>query len=671
MTSSLFAFSSRAVLSAEQNLAHFIAACRDELTVFGADLAWEQAWWIGVCRWTKLGVNGRCRLTADNVMSGTFQPFAKAYFRYQQGHKPQAAHHELMALRALEHALCAGHAQADPARISLAVLDVAAQAVQQYYATHSAYKAGCELERLAAFVSHHHLCHAHVSDWRWPVKPPQSGVRTGREAERLRQRKLPNARAMDSLAEIFANSPTEPRDIMTSSTWAMMMCVPSRVHEIVLLPVDLEVTEHDTHGRERYGWRYYAGKGYGWDVKWVPETMVAVAKEAVRRIRALTEPARALARWLASSPDAFYRHPQCPAVSPDTPLTVQQACQALGLADKGGDTCRASLRSWGLPNRHGDNTLRTLWQAVMQRQPADFPYLDRGRGLTYSNALFAIQKHLLHQRCGTSPVLLDAYARYATTRDLGPVSNTPIDSIFVRNGYVGELGAPLKVTTHQARHLLNTIAQQGGLSQLDIAKWSGRATVSQNRVYNHVSVQAQLAQCQSLSLGASVCVPQGHAVTAIPVSVQALDARQRGVSHVTPFGYCAHDFTMSPCEQYRDCLNCVEQVCIKGEEQALARLQQTLIVMEQEWEAADAGVKAGEYGADRWRDHHLSTLVRVRQLIAVLTDPAVEEGAAVALSRERDGSHLARVMDNMGLSLTDETSGPLTRMPHGQTFECP
>lgn len=661
MTSSLFAFSPHAALTVEQNLARFIQACRDDLTVFGADLPWDLAQWPGVCRWSKLGVNGRRRMTAHDVMSPDFLPFAKAYFRYQQGHKPIAAHHELMALRALEHALCVLCDKADPTQISLAVLDVAAHQAQRHYAKVSAYKVGLELERLATFVSAYQLCHAHVSDWRWPLKPPQSGVRTGRQADAMRQRKLPSDQAMDCLAEIFANGPTDPRDIMTSSTWAMMMCVPSRVHEIVLLSEDLEVTECDSQGKVRYGWRYFAGKGYGWDVKWIPDTMVAVAQEAISRIRALTAPARALARWLESSPSEFYRHAQCPNVGPDEPLTIQQACQALGLADTRGDTCRTSLRDWGLRNRDGDNTLLTLWKAVMQRQPPDFPYIDRARGLTYSHALFAIPKHLLHQGRRTSPVLLDAYSRYATTRDMGPVTNTRLASIFVRHGYHGAQGAPIKVTTHQARHLLNTIAQKGGLSQLDIAKWSGRATVTQNRVYNHISEQERVAQCQSLDLAAPLLGAQGAPVKANPVSLQTFNTRQRGMSHVTAFGYCTHDFTMSPCEKYRDCLNCVEQVCIKGEAEKLTRLQQTLTLMEQEWEAADAGGKAGEYGADRWRDHHLATIARLRQLIAVLTDPQVEEGAVVILAGERDGSHLARVMTNPAPSLTDDRCPPVKR----------
>lgn len=41
-------------------------------------------------------------------------------------------------------------------------------------------------------------------------------------------------------------------------------------------------------------------------------------------------------------------------------------------------------------------------------------------------------------------------------------------SIFDRHGYRTENGERVKLTSHQARHLLNTIAQRGGLSNLKL-----------------------------------------------------------------------------------------------------------------------------------------------------------------------------------------------------------
>jgi hypothetical protein len=47
-------------------------------------------------------------------------------------------------------------------------------------------------------------------------------------------------------------------------------------------------------------------------------------------------------------------------------------------------------------------------------------------------------------------------------------------NIFSRYGYYDDEGKPLLIRSHQPRHLLNTIAHYGEMSELDIAKWSGR-----------------------------------------------------------------------------------------------------------------------------------------------------------------------------------------------------
>lgn len=66
-------------------------------------------------------------------------------------------------------------------------------------------------------------------------------------------------------------------------------------------------------------------------------------------------------------------------------------------------------------------------------------------------------------------------------------SSGAVKNIFTRHGYTDDEGSSLFLRSHQPRHLLNTLAHHGELSELDIAKWSGRVSVIQNRAYNHVS----------------------------------------------------------------------------------------------------------------------------------------------------------------------------------------
>jgi hypothetical protein len=453
---------------AEANLREFIRLCRHDLTVFGADLDWESWWWRSVVQYTKIGTHTLLSgkpAPPEQLLDPAFSDFAKAYLRYQQGHKPTKTRWESQALKALEAGLLQVNGEAGVSGISGAVLDVSAALLRDAYSPGAAYHGGRELERLAKFVSKRCLVPADVSSWRSPIARLQDTVRTGAVAAARREKKLPAPEAMDALAEIFANDPSSPKDIFTSCTFAITMAAPSRLTEVLELPVDCEHVETDRDGNMRYGLRFYSGKGYGANIKWIPTEMVPIARTAIARLRVLTEPARQLAQWIENQPDKFYRHDSCPAVADDTPLSAEQASQALGIV---------SLFNKGLSRRAGVHTLDSLWRVVMTELPNTFPWLSKEKGVKYSEALFAMTQNLLHASRGVSPVRLWNPDVNVFNNDLSPRESLgPSNyhkSIFDRHGFTRADGTPLKLTSYQARHLLNTIVQRGGLSQPVVVK---------------------------------------------------------------------------------------------------------------------------------------------------------------------------------------------------------
>ena len=327
--SEIFHFKPKSEIEAERNLMEFISQCKTELTVFGNDLDWEEWRWPKAANFTKLGANSRTKDEA-NKLDDNFIDFAKAYFRYQQGHKPTGAKNELKALRTIETALLQSGVPASIHNLSIPILDNASQLMRDSYSNGSDYHGGRELERLAKFVTSKKLIAADLSGWRNPITRKKDDIQTGKKAKERREKKLPSEEALTALAEIFATDPTEPKDIFTSSTFAMLMCAPSRISEVLELPVDCEVERVDSKGVSRYGWRFYAGKGFGGDIKWIPTEMVGIAKEAIKRLTQLTEESRKLAKWIETNPDKFYRHESCPKVDDDQLLTMKEACQALG-----------------------------------------------------------------------------------------------------------------------------------------------------------------------------------------------------------------------------------------------------------------------------------------------------------------------------------------------------
>ncbi len=65
-------------------------------------------------------------------------------------------------------------------------------------------------------------------------------------------------------------------------------------------------------------------------------------------------------------------------------------------------------------------------------------------------------------------------------------------TVFSRNGKLAPDGRPWEITSHQLRHLLNTLAQSKYLPQSLIALWSGRANETQNAWYDHTSPEVHI-----------------------------------------------------------------------------------------------------------------------------------------------------------------------------------
>ena len=622
----VFQFKPKATLTAAENLEAFISKCRDQLTVFGSDIDWKEPVWPNITVFAKLGVITRKPVQGE-VQDPEFIDFAKAYFRYQQGHRPTGTKNESKALRAVEAALLQVNGNANIDGISISVLDEAAELARQNYSNGAAYHCGREIERLAKFLTENQLVSSAVQNWVNPIKRAEDKNKTGKEAKKNREEKLPSDIALNALAEIFANDSIHERDIFTTSVFAMLMSAPSRISEVLALPVDCEVFETDREGIERYGWRFFAGKGYEGDIKWIPTVMADIAKTAVARVRVLSENARQLAKWIEKHPDKFYRHANCPDVADDVPLTMEQTCMALGFAHNTPKTCRSCLKSRGLASEDGVHTLNSLWQHTMARLPDDFPWFDKDKGIKYNDALFALNANQLHGNRGCIPVELHKPTNNFFNNDLSPRETLEgkHSSIFDRHGYRAENGERVKLTSHQARHLLNTIAQRGGLSNLEIAKWSGRADVKQNRTYNHMTEYELVGMAERLDPTKALFGPVGEVAKHLPVTMQEFNTLEHAAVHVTEYGYCVHDYTMSPCEKFRDCINCSEQVCIKGDyTEKLDRIKKRLEKSERLFSLAEEAVVRGEMGADRWYQYHKKTVTRLRELVAILENPDIE-----------------------------------------------
>ena len=402
-------FEGKANREARKNVEEFICRCRDDLTVFGADLAWENWRWKGIVNFTKAGAPSQ-GVKPEQLLSQRIMPFAKAYIRYRQGHKPTKLKNEIKAIRCIEPALLKVKGKADITQVDVTVLDEAVVVARKVYKS-SAYQAGNQLAHLADFLSEHHMANF-PAGWKNPLSKPKEINRTGKKGQERREGKMPSDYELNLMAEMFGKDLQNPRDRYTTSTFALAICAPGRISEFQDLSVDCLHEEKDSKGELRLGLKFQAGKGYGADIKWVSTPFVSIAKKAVGRLRSLTQKARDLARWLENHPDKFYRHGACPNLGENAPLTPVQIYDAMGWKPpqkhKGPPFLDKYFKNELFYHNHTNNgepiTLSFLNDHIHKKLPKGWPWKNKERGIKFSNALFCMRKNELHDSRGVSPV---------------------------------------------------------------------------------------------------------------------------------------------------------------------------------------------------------------------------------------------------------------------------
>jgi hypothetical protein len=176
-----------------------------------------------------------------------------------------------------------------------------------------------------------------------------------------------------------------------------------------------------------------------------------------------------------------------------------------------------------------------------------------------------------------------------------------------------------------------------------LAKWSGRADMKQNRVYDHTSVEDRnfsLIEMQKNEVGTVNTDSTFTFQIATPRTLQELNTKTTLSMHTTEFGLCTHSYIDEPCLKYRNCLNCTEHVCIKGDEEKKKRLQDRLRKEKILWAKDKEAVSKNVTGATVWLQTRELTIKRCEQMIALLDDPNIPDGTPLSLPPSEDVTHL-------------------------------
>lgn len=593
-------FVPRAEREASGNLADFIRLAKEGLTAFANGGAWDRDKW----QQNETIVVFATKTAPLNSYSFTpfvepFMQFAKAYIRYRYSHRPvKSLAMMLQALRCVEAGLLAACGRGDVGLLSGAVMDVCANKCKEFYSSEDVHhKTGLQLQAVFDFLREKSLVPS-LPAWKSPFKKPVILTEDlGEAGQAHRMEKLPTNEAMLAVADVFAQADDRESQFY-SSIFILLMAAPGRVSEVLKLPIDCIQWEEDDDGNLQMFLRWNAAKGKGATKKWVVPVMHDVVKEAVRRLIEIGAPARELVR----------------------------------AAFEGSTSSSEDVGTSNLIKEFGG----FYW-----------PFLDEKRVLTTWSALCLHRENEFSREKEIRPDSWRIPSANEVNKRLGAGSGHG-ESLFDRMGLRNLDGTRITLTSHQLRHWLSTMSERAGMDDYSLARWAGRAKVSDNRHYDHRSPEERLEAARGL-LPMQPAPLLERIKQRQPVTYQELGTDRLGTAKATLYGMCVHDYAMAPCQKQRECVTCKEHVCIKGDHVALDRIRLLEAQTEKLLQQAMKAHEDGDFGADRWVDNHKWKLAHVKAMRMALEHPNVLEGAVLRIPDGHDPSPVRRALMDLGV----------------------
>lgn len=665
----LIYFPSEKIQSPYSEIKRFIDFVK-QLSELNEDIRFHENYWKGEVNFVKTGISSKDR-SPENLLHHSILEFAKAYVKYQRIKSKLKTQDTILSIRAIEQICLDRYGEVDLTKLVIADFDLAAENAKENYKASSAYHVGRHLKILLDFLRQ--LKILALPDWKSPIKKPsEKSIVLDAESEEHRASKLPDEDAIFALADIFSRKDSElsDRDIFVTSAVSLLLAAPERASELFFLKHNciheeevqtlskssLGLIADDSNIEKVLGIRWYAQKNYGHDIKYIPSAMIPTVKRAIERLITMSEKPRYLAYLLETS-EKFPRHELCPDVADNKLLSCVEVLRAMGFDESLYSTTRNArmaalsfLRVRGIPSEDYVVSLEDLNKILRSRLPKGFPYVPFSTGngvrIKWSEALFCCFANQFHRDKQT--IYSELWMPHIDTlnEDLSPTKKklkrkdelSNVQSIFQRGGY-----GDYSMSTHQFRHLLNTIANTNGMDSMLLAKWSGRADMKQNRVYDHTSVEDRnfsLIEMQKNEVGTVNTDSTFTFQIATPRTLQELNTKTTLSMHTTEFGFCTHSYIDEPCLKYRNCLNCTEHVCIKGDDEKKKRLQDRLRKEKILWAKDKEAVSKNVTGAAVWLEMRELTIQRCEQMIALLDDPNIPDGSPLSLPSSEDVTHL-------------------------------
>jgi hypothetical protein len=451
----------------------------------------------------------------------------------------------------------------------------------------------------------------------------------GREERKAR---LPSSNSLQGLAEIYGIA-SDPPDQLLSAAIAITAAAGFRVGELLTLPYDCEI-EEERAGKPRYGLRYYKEKNKGdeklFAIRWLTPIQSELARDAIARIRSLTEIPRQRARLLESNPDRVLISDNV--ASPR--LTARDVASQLGFKCSEGVY---SIPADKLKRSRDTNgvfySITDVEAYLLKRRVRRLWTVDRRNGSyqMLSETLLIAPKNFFHTTRGTMPLLIEPVTVQHISDFLGGKAESK--SAFERFNFTEADGSFCQMNSHQLRYWLNDIADKGGLPVDTLTRWMGRENPRDTEAYRFETADEK---CKRIQEGIRSGEIRGHLSElyfSLPEEERDVFIESQVESvHFTPMGICVHDYSLSPCDRHLNCVRgtCPDYLRTKGNQKERNNLIQIVRNTESSLKRAQAEAQANNGNlAPAWVKHHQDTIAGAKTALAIDDDLEIKDGAMI------------------------------------------
>lgn len=567
----------------------------------------------------------------DGSLKDEWADVAKALFILRFHRKNQAVPNQRNFITAIGYTYYAAKKMSQSFfQLTPEVLDKACQMISRDYADSTAYNLHKAVAEFAAHCDSNGLCQNYL-DYKFSrMKRPDStgGVNHKRldnpeAADSTKAEKMVDPLIYQVIGELYQNVPKNHKYRLYILLLSMLILTGRRLSEISLLPFQ-EINEDD---KGSFYISYFPRKSSFGDTLtplerlFLPTDIAPIVKEIIEETIKLTEKPREVAKQMQKTGGADLRFLDN---TPENKKFYTSDVVRIGLTNN-------LLRSKGWIRLNG------LARSEMQGNNEVF-YTDRDGLEKYCSKLFkprsieAIHIDQQDKKYFLADLLFvrelglpsGAYAHWISTS----CSHSMI-ATFLR--YFPELSkeyaskyTEVDFTSHQFRHTMNTLLDEGGLSDLLQTEWFGRSNPRDTKAYQHTSPEKKALMLREDIKNGTIGGKLAEQIKVMPINHQdaVLKARIKAV-HDVGTGLCIHNFSQMPCERHLQCsADCKDYVWVKGDSKRIEEVKRlfSLTTIAQETVKDQAKSKKPKKSSD-WIVHNEKKL---KTLGKQLSDYGVE-----------------------------------------------